>query len=462
MLAVALSAVLGRALGAADFGLFFLVTSMALFGQVIVDWGQSQFMMAEVARARDEAGGLLGSLLVLRLVGNLVMSALTALTAHLLGYDPRTVVFAAIMVLAMMPFHLAQGFGIVFRGCERMELDSSVSVLNKVSTVGLTVLLLLGFGAGVAGAILSQAAGGLLAVITAAILFRRLSLPPIRPSLDGVRTLIRGGTPILLFSLAVAAQTYIDAVVLSKLAPPDSVGWFAAARNIFGTLIAPATILAMAAYPALARAAVDQNRLAAEVQVSTRPLVTLAALGAVGTYLYADEAVALIYGKVGFAPAGQVLKVFAPGLFLLFLDMLLATAVVAHGRTKSMAVAKWLSLITTTAMSIALVPVFERRFGNGGMALAVAFAVSEVIMLAAALWLLPRGTVNRATLMDCGRALLAGAGTLAIVTVLPPLPLPLGIAVCVVSFGLFARAVRLMRVGEIVRVLAALRERPPG
>src|SRR5688500_10586763 len=98
----ALNAVLGRALGGADCGLFCLLTSMTLFGQVIVDRGHSEFMMAEVARAGDEAGGLFGRVLVLRLVGNVVMSALTALAEYLLGYAPRTVVFTAIMVLAML------------------------------------------------------------------------------------------------------------------------------------------------------------------------------------------------------------------------------------------------------------------------------------------------------------------------------------------------------------------------
>ncbi len=457
VLAVALSAVLGRALGAADFGVFFLVTSMALFGQVIVDWGQSQFMIGEVARAPKEAGILLGSVLVMRTVGGVVMSGLTAATAYILfDHDLKTVGAAAAMVLAMIPFHLAQGFGTVFRGREHMELDSAVSVFNKAFTVGAT-LLLLAIGTGLMGAIVAQALGGIVAVAMAAVLVRRLALSRLWPNWASVKRLLVGGTPILLLSLAVALQTYLDAIVISSLAAPESVGCFGAARNIFGTLMAPANILAAAAYPALARAAGDPKRFAREVQMAMRPLLALAALGAVGMYLFADGAVRLIYGDRGFGPAGDILKIFAPGLFLLFIDLLVATAVLAHGRPQAFAVAKWVSLIGTTVLAVILVPHFERQSGNGGIGIAIAFAASEVLMLATGFWILPKGTFHRRTLLDCVRTLAVGGGTLAIVQALPQVPLAVGIAVCTVSFSLLALALRLVRVDELVEIVSHVR-----
>ncbi|HEX9622445.1 MAG TPA: oligosaccharide flippase family protein, partial [Polyangiaceae bacterium] len=277
VLAFLLNGLLGRWLGVTDYGLFFLVTSMGLFAYVIVDWGQAQYVIREVAQHPEQAGQLLGSMLMLRIVGGFGLSALTALAVWLLGYDARTVGFAALMVVAMLPFVLAQGYGIVFRGRERMELDSIVSVLNKALTLGAT-LLLLALGTGLLGAIVSQALGGLCAVAAAALLLRRADVPPLRASVDEARRLLQGGTPLLMVGLAVAAQSYLEVIVLSKLAPSESVGWFGAARTVFGTLIAPASILAMAAYPGMARAAHSPQLLTREVQVSTRPLVALAVL----------------------------------------------------------------------------------------------------------------------------------------------------------------------------------------
>lgn len=460
VLAVLLNASLGRFLGAADFGLFFLVTSMGVFAYVIVDWGQAQYVIREVARRRDQGGRLLGSLLMLRALGGLCISALTAVAAWLLGYDGRTVGFAALMVLAMLPFALAQGFGIVFRGRERMELYSIVSVLNKALTLGATLLLLL-LGAGLLGAIVSQALGGLVAVVAAALLLRRVDVPPLGASFQEAWRLIQGGTPILMVGLAAAAHGYLDAIVLSKLAPAKSVGWFGAARNIFGALIAPAGILAAASYPGFSRAAHDPKLLTREVQVSTRPLVALAVLGGIGTYLFADAAIALIYGESAgehsFAPAGTILKIFAPGMFLLFMDLLLCTAVLAVERPKPLAVAKWVSIAVTTVLAFLLVPYCEEHWSNGGIGIAISFVASEVIMFVTALRILPAGTLSRATMTDIGRAILAGVGTLALFRLTPAPPLFVGIPMCVVCYALFALALRLVRVQEIVLLISRFR-----
>src|SRR6266540_2187429 len=71
VLAVVLSAALGRSLGAAEFGLYFVFTSMTAFAFVVVEWGQGQYLVREVARRPESAGALLGSALAIRLGGSL-------------------------------------------------------------------------------------------------------------------------------------------------------------------------------------------------------------------------------------------------------------------------------------------------------------------------------------------------------------------------------------------------------
>lgn len=459
VLAVLLSAALGRWLGAADFGRFFLVTSMGVFAYVIVDWGQAQLVIREVARQPAEAGRLLGTMLVLRIAGGVLLSALTAGAAWLFGYELYTVALAGLMVLAMLPFILAQGYGVVFRGREHMELDSLVSVTNKSVTLGAT-LALFGLGFGLLGAVGAQAVGGIVAVVVAAVSMKRVNVPRLQVTGAAARQLMREGTPILMVGLAVAAHSYADAIVLSKLAPKDTVGWFGAARNVFGTLLAPASILASAAYPGLSRAAHDPALLRREVQVSSRPLVALAVLGGVGTYLFADGAIALIYGEASFAPAGTILKVFAPGMFLLFLDLLLASAVLAVGRTHPLAIAKWVSVVLTTGLAVVAVPYFQNHHGNGGIGVAAAFVASEGIMFGTALWILPSGTLSRTTVIDAAKALAAGIGTLALFHFIPALPLPIGIPLCLIVFAALTLATRLFRLSEVKPLMRrALAER---
>src|SRR5262245_12095395 len=106
VLGVLFSAALGRTLGAEDFGLFFLISAFSAFGQVLVDWGQQFFGVREAARSPERRGDLLGTGLLLRTVGTLVLCIPSGLVAWALGYDRRTIVFTVAFMALNLPFSL--------------------------------------------------------------------------------------------------------------------------------------------------------------------------------------------------------------------------------------------------------------------------------------------------------------------------------------------------------------------
>src|SRR6516164_11680612 len=73
-LAIVFSAALGRTLGARDFGVYFLIASFSTFAYVLVDWGQQFYIIREVARAPERGSQLLGTALVLRSAGAVVVA----------------------------------------------------------------------------------------------------------------------------------------------------------------------------------------------------------------------------------------------------------------------------------------------------------------------------------------------------------------------------------------------------
>ncbi len=459
--AVLLSAVLGRTLGPTDFGLYFFVVSMTTFALVVVEWGQGTYLTREVARAPGLAGTLLTSALVLRLGGGAAAVAVTAAATGLMGYDARTRALAALGVATAVPFFLSQACGAVFRGRERMDLDALVSVANKALALAFT-LAALGLGHGLLGVLVAQGAAGALALALSASLTGRLDLGPQRPTGSAVRALLTGGTPIVAMTLAIAAQGYLDTIVLSKLAPREAMGWYGAARSVMGTLLAPATILGAAAFPRLSRAAQIDGELPLQLRAALRPLLGLGALASVGTFLFSDLAVTIVYGGEEFAQAGAILRVFAPGLFLLFVDVLLGTAVIAIGRADRLAMAKGLNVLVTTALDVLLVPWFQARYGNGGIGIVTAFAAGELAMFAALVWILPRGALDRATLVDGGRALVAGCATLLLFGALPALSPWVGVPGAVVVFAGVAVAFGLVRRSDAATVSQLVSERRGG
>ncbi len=454
-LAVFLAAALGRNLGATDLGLYYVISAPATFALVLVEWGQTSYVIREVARHPQRSGILLGSALGLRAGGSVLVAFLTAVFMFLF-YDRGTGAFTALFIATTLPFFLAQAYGMVFRGQEHMDLDATVSVVNK-TLVLLVTLAAFKLKGGLLGALLAQGAAGLGALAAATFLFSRLNIDKLKASLSTAKELLIGGTPIVAMSLATTAQGAIETLMLSKLAPLEAVGWFGAARNIFGTLAAASFILGSASFPRLSRAAHDLPKFRQELEVGLRPLLGLAALVAVGSYLFGDFAVNLVFGRAKFAPAAVIIQASGPGQAFLFADVFFASAIIAVGRSTQLAVAKALSLLATVGLNFLLIPYFQSHYGNGGIGLVLASAGTEVLMFTAVAFILPRGTLAGAMLIDVGRALAASAGTLLVFMLLPHFSAWLGIPLCIVVFAGLATAVGLIRRAELEIVRGALR-----
>lgn len=267
-----------------------------------------------------------------------------------------------------------------------------------------------------------------------------------------------GGAAIVLTNVEGSVQPYIDTILLSKLTPAESVGLYGAARTFVGTLVAPAIIVSVAAYPRLSRAAFERGLLRRELGLLMRPVLGLAVLCSVGTFLFAQQAVDLVYGS-SFAPAGTILRLLAPGFLLLFVDNMLGAAVVAVGRPQPLAVAMLLKIVACAGLTLVLAPQFQASHHNGGAGLAIASVVSEVVVFLAALLILPAGSLDPPALLpDLGRALTAGMGTLMLFGMLPTLPLVAGIPLCVLTFGALSVACGLVQPAELIALPRLLRQ----
>lgn len=456
-LSIALNAALARSLGAAEYGLLFLVTSIATFAYVLVDFGKGTYMTREAARDPERTGDLLGTSITLRVIGALLVCGPMLLVTTLLQYDSRVRALSTLMIGAMLPLMLVHSWTAMFRARERMELDAVVSTFAKAVTLAVTLAVLAG-GGKLFAAIAAQASGGTAALFLAARLSRRLDLPPLRASRAVAREMIIGGVPFAALLLTISAQGYLDALVLSKLAPVVVMGWYGAARNIINALITPASILASATFPRLARASSDPVALRLEIRTALRPLLAMGSLAAVGTFWFADVAVSIVYGTEEFAPAVLLLQIFAPLLLLFMVGALLGTAATVC-RPGALAAGKGAAIVVSTGTSILMVPFCQARFGDGAIGLLLGFAVGESLMVVAATALLPSGTLDRRSMWELGRALLAGGGTLGLLLLLPPLPAALGIVICVVAFAGLAVALGLVNREELRSVVAMLRKR---
>ena len=122
--------------------------------------------------------------------------------------------------------------------------------------------------------------------------------------------------------------------------------------------------------------------------------------------------------------------------------------------------AKVASVAVGTALDVLLIPLFQARFGNGGIGVVVAFALSELVVFAGALLVLRRGTLQAATALDVARALGAAAATVALFRFMPAVPPWIGIPLCVAAFGVVSLALGLARARDLAVLRSLLRRSP--
>jgi O-antigen/teichoic acid export membrane protein len=455
VLSAILTAVLGRWLGAVDFGVYYLLGTVSGFAYVFIEWGQSAYLVRESARRPEDVSQLLGGALAFRVTVAFVAAPVTAALVKGIGYDSRTEFLALLAVLCGLPLALSQTYVYMFRGRDRMDLDATVAVTGEALTTAVTVPALL-LGGGLLAVVLMQSVGGAGALLVAVLVARKVGLEGQRPSRGILQELASGGRPIVVFFLAQAVHPFVDVIVLSKLAPLEVVGWYGAARNITGVLLAPAVILGTASFPELSRTSNSLPDLRHVLRASLRLLLGLGALAAVGTFLFADVAVGLIYGR-HFDPAVALLQIFAPVFPLLFMDILLNCAITAVGKTKEIAIVKVLNVAVSTGLSLLLIPLCQARLGNGGIGLVLSFGSTEVLMLSGFLWLLPRGVVDRSVLLDFFRAAAAAGGTVGIFWVLPSVTPWLAMPMCVAVFVALALASGLLLRTDLDKVAILIR-----
>ena len=407
-ISILVSAVMARYLGAEDFGYLYLASTFVRLGFLVVDWGQNGTLPANVARSRSRAGEFLGSGLAWRIVVAPLTYALLATACHFLGYPPQLQVALGLQALVSTIASVTAGCQDTVRGFERTDIAARTLVAQPLLNLAIIVPVL-ALGGGLKGALLATAGVNALVLVFVVRNLRPVGVGSLRVSGKTMKALLVGGWPFLFFGLTMALQPSVDALFLSRLAPPAVVGWHAAAVKLVGALVFPAAALVSALYPTLCRLhAEDQTGFRETARTALRTASLVVGPLAFGTFLFADDAIR-IFSKASFGPAADNLRFMAPLILLVYFSMPLGSSLLAAGRQRAWAGVQTLCVVTSLVLNPLLVPWFQQRVGNGGLGVCVAGVVSEVLMVTGGLWLLPRGIVDRALARAIGLTLASGA-----------------------------------------------------
>lgn len=406
-IAVLVTAVQGRFLGPADFGILYLATTLAGFGFLAVNWGHESALPALIARDRSLSGALLGSSIAWRVLCSGGVYLVLAFACWLLDYGMRLQVALALTFLITGFASLIGACKDTIRGFERTDIPAYVHVGQQFLTA-LLIVPALYFGGGLQGSLLVQLPASALCLFLIWRTLKPVGVGPLQVRGQQIKDLTAMGTPFVFLALANALQPNIDAIYLSKMAPEAVMGWYAVSRRLIGLLVFPASALTGALYPTLCRLHIEDKEAFVRVSRGAFSSVALAVVPiAMGCLLYPELGVVL-FNREKFAGAENNLRVLSVFLFLLYFSMPIGTCIIAAGKQKAASAVQVLCVLISVVFDPILVPLFQNRYGNGGMGLCVAAVMSEALVVGIGIALTPRGIFNRALMRSLGLAVVSG------------------------------------------------------
>ncbi|MFN7981757.1 MAG: oligosaccharide flippase family protein [Vicinamibacterales bacterium] len=417
------NALLARRLGASNFGAVYFATTVLTLAFLLVEWGGTTQVAADVARDRSSAPRVFGSGLVLRIL----LAAIALLAIPYFGrwmhYDS-----AVQLALTLCGFRMAlQSIGTlcsaVVRGFEKLHWHAVATVSGNLIDATLVISTVLA-GGGLQAALTAQVISAAITAVVQIMLVFRLGIGTPRVDRGTLRALMAGGFSFVVLELVARMQPYIDASFLSRLAPPEALGWYSAATRITGVLIFPATTLTFALYPTLARLwQTDRSTCDAMVRLGLRFVMLLGILAGTGTVVFAPLIVRIIYGEAAYAPAANTLSILAAYVLLVYTSIIVGTFLVACGRQWRWALAQSFCLVVSVALDPILIPWTQSRFGNGSLGICMSVVTAEIAMVSFGLLLLPEGPLDRSLVRTLRCSLLSAFGMAAVGFVLRPYPI---------------------------------------
>jgi O-antigen/teichoic acid export membrane protein len=405
--------VVPRLLGPAGMGL--IVTAWAVTGLLatVLGFGTRNYLVRAIVVAPGDAGQLIATGTVLRLLLAPVFMLAVAIWAHFADYGPEGTLALYLAGGATVFTLLAEPIQAGFQAIERMKYLAYSDVINK-SVQGLLgiALAVAGFGAvGFTGCWLVMSA---VVLVLDVVWLRRHVRVQWRTTPPRLAHMARESMSYWAFGVFFMLYLWIDSAMLSVMTSATVVGWYGVSTKLFQTLMVVPVLISTAWLPRLVSV---YERSPSELQRAARaPVEIVLVLGlpiADGIALVAGPAIDRIYGPAydGAVPVMVLLGLCVP---FMYLNIILSQVLIA---AKRQFVWTWVMLgatVVNPVINLFLIPQTQSRFDNGAIGAAVSLLVTEIFIVAAGLALAGRGVVGLRALRRLTRTAAASAAMLGV------------------------------------------------
>jgi len=382
---------LPRYLGPEDFGRLYLALSIKMILGLLIDFGGNYLIPKEVARSEKKGADILSSYIMLRIFLWVLSIGLILFISNLLGYSQHVHLLIIILIIAKLWEGVTSAFSAYFQGIEKMKYPSMGTIVERlfVAVAGVGALLL---GADSIGVAIVITIGAFLNLLVIYWFSRRVVRVSYRFE-PKIFSLLRSGMPFFLFSLFSVIYYRIDAVMLASLTSDEVTGWYGGAFRFFDIVMVLPLLYMTAIFPVFSKLWDNKGGvLENTVGQSLRLMVLFGIPTALVIYLFSEPIIQFFMGLEAYGPSVLILNVFALSIPIIFIDIILGSALMgAANKQKAWAIVGLFAIILNISANYILIPYTQTIYANGGIGAAIATFITELFVMGSAFYLLPKG-----------------------------------------------------------------------
>jgi O-antigen/teichoic acid export membrane protein len=390
----ALMMFLPRYLGPVKYGRIYVAEMITAMFIVVVQYDGRYSIARRVSRDREHAGEIFVNSLSFRALLWLGSFAGMMTFAYFADYPMPVKIILILFGVEMIWITTRTVMSGVYLGFEITGYTALGAIAEKVflSIAGITALLL--GGTEITIAIVMIVASFLNFAVCAHFLKRLIPKLP-RVHWEYARGLVREGFPFLLWTVFGIIYYRIDSVMLSLMTTEAVVGWYGAAYKFFDIMAFLPSIFSLAVLPVMSKLfGREGTMLSVTTQKSLNFILIVGIPLSVTVFFFSGEVINFFFGIRGYGPSVANLRFFAIGLPLLYIDMVLGTAIIACNKQKQLAWVALLGVFSNVGMNSLMIPYTQAHMGNGGIGAAIATIMTEFVVLISHLRILDRNLLE--------------------------------------------------------------------
>lgn len=400
---------LPRILGPERFGRIYLAEMVTAIFIVLVMYDGRLSIVRRVSRNREHAAEILSNSLGFRAALWLLAFIVMMVFGYAAHYPASVIVILFLFGVEMTWVAMRTVLSGIYLGFENTTYTAVGAIAERMFIAGVGIAALLLGGTEITIAVV-MIIGTLLNFIICARYIGRFvgKLPRINWHASWI--LMKEGFPFLLWTIFGMIYYRIDTVMLSLMTTEKVVGWYGASYRFYDVLAFLPSIFTLAILPVLSKLFDrDQPMLVVTTRKSLNFILFTGIPISISIYFFSREIIGFLFGLGGYGPSVINLQLFAVGLILLYIDMVLGTAIIACNQQKQLAWIAFIALIVNVGLNYFMIPYAQARTGNGGIGAAIATLITEFVVLLSNLLILDRSILKDADSSVFLKAILGGA-----------------------------------------------------